>query len=98
MTNVSMSGAFIESHLPARLFSSVQVRFSGLQHGRRMRLTVEAQIVRKGQSGFGIEWQEIDLHAIRALANRPIEVPPRAPGRKPSASAALLSLNRDSDH
>src|ERR1700761_380808 len=70
ITNVSMSGAFVESHLPVRLFSNVEVRFSALQHGRRTRLSVEAQIVRRGQSGigqcgFGIEWQEIDLHTIR---------------------------------
>jgi hypothetical protein len=75
ITNVSMSGAFVVSPLPARLYSYVEVQFNALQHGRRTRVTVEGQVVRRGTAGFGIEWCEIDPEAIRALANRPIEVP-----------------------
>jgi len=70
--NVSISGAFVETPLPAPLFSYVQVHFTGMSHGKRTQMAVEAQVVRRDDSGFGVEWSEFAPEAIRAL----VMVPP----------------------
>jgi hypothetical protein len=79
MSNVSISGAFVVSPLPARLYSYVQVQFSSIQHnGTRSRMSVEAQVVRKERGGFGIEWCEFNPEAIQCLSCRPAELPQAA--------------------
>jgi hypothetical protein len=75
VTNVSISGAFIVSPLPVRLHSHVTVQFTALQHHKRNQLAVEAQVVRKEASGFAIEWYEFTPDVLRALANRPLDLP-----------------------
>ena len=78
ITNVSISGAFIASHLPVRLFSYVSVHFTTQHHRKRTPITVEGQVVRKEASGFAIEWCEFAPEAVRALANRPMDLPAAA--------------------
>ncbi len=69
--NVSISGAFIVTPLPIRLFAYVRVRFSALLHGKRTIESVEGQVVRKNPEGIGIEWSEFAPEAIRALMKVP---------------------------
>jgi hypothetical protein len=78
VTNVSISGAFITSSLPVRLFSHVTVHFTATHHHKRHRMAVEGQVVRRDSSGFGIEWSEFAPEAVRALANRPMDLPAAA--------------------
>lgn len=70
--NVSISGAFILSPLPAPLFSYVSIQFTAMLNGERTTTAVEAQVVRKDESGFGVEWCEFAPEAVRAL----LMVPP----------------------
>jgi PilZ domain len=72
LCNVSISGAFIVSPLPVALFAHIQVQFRAMVDGRRTSTTVEAQIVRREATGFGIEWSEFAPEVVRAL----VMVPP----------------------
>ena len=72
LTNVSISGAFIQSPLPAPLFSYVQIQFTAMHNGARTATVVEGQVVRRDSTGFGIEWCEFAPDAVRAL----VMVPP----------------------
>jgi len=69
ITNVSMSGAFIEAPLPLKLLSHVRVQFNGALDGRPT--SVEGQVVRKEATGFGIEWRELAPEIVAALVPRP---------------------------
>jgi PilZ domain len=69
--NVSISGAFIVTPLPATLFSYVQVQFTTMIEGARKSTAVEGQVVRKDATGFGIEWCEFAPEAVRALVMIP---------------------------
>jgi hypothetical protein len=71
ISNVSISGAFVVSPLPVSLFSYVEVQFTATVDGRRATMTVEAQVVRKEGSGFGVEWCEFAPDAVRALVTVP---------------------------
>jgi hypothetical protein len=71
ITNVSISGAFVICSLQVPLYSYIQVQFTGMSHGKRARMAVEAQVVRKDDEGFGIEWCEFAPEAIRALVTIP---------------------------
>jgi hypothetical protein len=75
ITNVSISGAFVASPLPVRLFSHIAVHFTATQRHKRDRITVEGQVVRKDGAGFAVEWSEFAPEAIRALANQPMDLP-----------------------
>jgi hypothetical protein len=81
--NISLSGGFVESPLPVSLFSDLRVQFTTLLNGKRITTTVEGQVVRKGATGFGIEWRELDPAAFRALVGRPSA---RSPGETPRLS------------
>lgn len=72
ITNVSISGAFVRTALPAPLFSHIRLQFTGMVHGKRAPISVEGQVVRKDESGFGVEWSEFAADAVRAL----VLVPP----------------------
>jgi hypothetical protein len=71
LTNVSISGAFVVSPLPVSLFSYIKVQFTAMVNGKRARMAVEAQVVRKEAAGFGIEWCEFAPEAVRALVTVP---------------------------
>jgi hypothetical protein len=72
LTNVSISGAFVQSPLPVSLFSYVQVQFTAMLNGKRTATRIEGQVVRKDATGFGIEWCELAPDSVRAL----VMVPP----------------------
>ena len=71
ISNVSISGAFVTSSLPASLYSYVEIQFTALLDGKRTRMTVEGQVVRKEPGGFGVEWCEFAPEAVRALVTVP---------------------------
>ena len=71
ISNVSISGAFVVSSLPASLYSYVEVRFTAMLDGKRTRMAVEGQVVRKEAGGFGVEWCEFAPEAVRALVTVP---------------------------
>jgi PilZ domain len=71
ISNVSISGAFVVSALPASLYSYVEVRFTAMLDGKRARMAVEGQVVRKEGGGFGVEWCEFAPEAVRALVTVP---------------------------
>jgi hypothetical protein len=71
MTNVSVSGAFIRTPIPARVLSVVQIAF--VTDSRRLRDfgPVAAQVVRKTRDGLGLEWCEQMSGMLEALAIAP---------------------------
>lgn len=87
ITNVSISGAFVVSPLSVPLYSYIRVQFIGMSHGKRAQMAVEAQVVRKEDAGFGIEWCEFAPEAVRALVMVPpfTKSEPPAPQRVHSA-------------
>jgi hypothetical protein len=56
--DVSISGAWIATRLPAKLLTYVQVGFTAIQKGRKTVARVEGLIVRMASHGFGVEWCE----------------------------------------
>ena len=66
--DVSISGAFIVSPLPARLLSYIQVQFTTADHGYQFGTAVEGQIVRRTPQGFALEWCEFAPEVVATLA------------------------------
>jgi hypothetical protein len=56
LCNVSVTGAWIATRVPGKLLSYVEVKFLGVQEGRRVVARVAAIIVRIASQGFGVEW------------------------------------------
>jgi hypothetical protein len=59
ITNVSISGAFVDTPLPVPLFSVIEVSFIGAPENGRAVTVIEAQVVRKTAEGLGLEWCEL---------------------------------------
>jgi hypothetical protein len=90
LTNVSISGAFVQSPLPVSLFSYVQIQFTAMLNGKRAATAVEGQVVRKDSTGFGIEWCEFAPEAVRAL----VMVPPFRLAEPPHPHAEWEPIHR----
>ena len=65
--NVSISGAFVATLLPVRLYAYVTIHISAMVHGKRSATALEAQVVRRSAEGIGVEWCELAPEAIRSL-------------------------------
>jgi hypothetical protein len=65
--NVSITGAWIATGLPAKLLSYVQVGFTAMRKGRKIVARVEGLIVRVANQGFGIQWCELAHPAVVAI-------------------------------
>jgi hypothetical protein len=65
--DVSISGAWIATGLPAKLMCYVQVGFTAMRHGRKTVARVEGLIVRLAGHGFGVEWCELAHPAVLAI-------------------------------
>ena len=77
--DLSVSGAFVATSLPIRLFACVQIVFRGENDGFTTPVaSIEGEVVRKETEGFGIEWHRFGADEILRLA-RPhtAEVDPR---------------------
>ena len=93
ITNVSMSGAFIEAPLPVSLLSYVRVQFNSALDGRPT--MVEGQVVRRDPTGFGLEWRELAPEIVDALVIRPSRRPgaPRLVFQRPPGPVAFSGLS-----
>jgi hypothetical protein len=76
--DVSISGAFVVTPLPAPLFSYVCVYFHGPYGMRHVNSAAEGQVVRRLHEGLGIEWCEFAPQAVRALMAPELPAPARA--------------------
>ena len=65
--DVSMSGTWIMTKLPATLWSYVEVGFTAVRRGRKTVARVEGLIVRIANQGFGVEWCQFGHPAVLAI-------------------------------
>lgn len=73
LCEVNASGARLVSSLPLALQSAVLVQFDRCSEGgQRRRATIEAEIVRPTETGYGLEWTEFAPEAARALYAPPV--------------------------
>ena len=80
VANVSISGAFVKTLLPAPVLSVVQVAFIADDDRRSLASgTVAAQVVRKTPEGLGLEWCEQVPKIVDALAMTPAATIRRGP-------------------
>jgi hypothetical protein len=77
--NVSISGAFIASPLSPELLSHVRIRFAPMRRRLGNVGVVEAQVVRREEHGFAVEWCELAPPMIRALVRVPLYEPVQTP-------------------
>jgi PilZ domain len=64
--NVSVSGAFVSTHLPAPVLSHIQVSFE-VGHWDGEPATIDAQVIRRTAQGLALEWTEFAPEAVWAL-------------------------------
>ena len=76
MRDASASGAFLCTAAQIPLWTSVRVAFTGAHT-----LSVDAQVVRRAQDGFGLEWSELAPRVIVDLLNAPRATPVMGPPR-----------------
>jgi hypothetical protein len=79
--NVSISGAYIVSPLSPELFSHLRIRFAPTQRQLGNGGVVEAQVVRREDHGFAVEWCELAPPVVRALVRAPLYEPVQTPAR-----------------
>jgi hypothetical protein len=65
--DISISGAWVATELPAKLLCYVQVGFAVRERGRNTVTRVEGQIVRIDHPGFGVEWCEFPPAAVLSI-------------------------------
>lgn len=65
LRNVSLTGGFLETALPAQPLSHISLRLIDAEGELGPRL--EGQVIRRTSSGLGIEWCEYATELIRAL-------------------------------
>ena len=71
LVNVSISGSFVKTPLPASVLSIVQMAFLGENRRSRVFRTVAAQVVRRTAEGLGLEWCEQIPDIVDALTTMP---------------------------
>ena len=68
LCNISASGAFLQTHLPAPLHAIVAVGFSGkVLPERAPRQWISAHIVRQSDDGVAVEWTEFSPEVVRQV-------------------------------
>jgi hypothetical protein len=65
LRNVSLSGGFLETALPAQPLAHISLRLIDADGQLGPRL--EGQVIRRDPNGLGIEWSEYATELIRAL-------------------------------
>jgi|ERR1700722_2401092 PilZ domain len=69
LLDVSISGAFISTALPIAPLASITLEvLSVVESGRRWK-PIEAQVIRRTDSGIGIEWKELTPAALSQLVD-----------------------------
>ena len=59
LKDLSVSGAFVATQLPCRPLLQVAVQIVAPGQSRRSSISVQGQIVRVGEDGIGLEWDEL---------------------------------------
>lgn len=95
LRNVSVSGAFVATPLPAGPFTRLQLFLNGGEaRDKRSSQPIECEVVRCTPEGIAIEWKEFGNAIFVALGEFPGQLPGQAPGgatragKNPSASGA----------
>jgi hypothetical protein len=72
LCQVSASGAYMLCNLPLAEYSTVTIQLEGWKApALRKRVSLDAQIVRRTEAGFAVEWVDFAPEAICEL-NRPV--------------------------
>ena len=69
LRNVSLTGGFLETALPAQPLAHISLRLIDADGQLGPRL--EGQVIRRASNGLGIEWAEDATELIRALGRSP---------------------------
>jgi hypothetical protein len=67
LSNLSVSGGLVDTDVRLPVFSHVVVEFDVLGNSGPLKQRVPAYVVRHGQDGIGLEWQEFAPRAIVGL-------------------------------
>jgi hypothetical protein len=67
LCNISVSGAYIISALPVALLARVRIQMKGPPMSRRLKESLEGQVIRSDRRGFAVEWSEFAPPLARAL-------------------------------
>lgn len=75
LSNISLSGGFLSTRLPARPLARISLRLVDGQ--RRMGPVLEGHVIRQSAAGLGIEWSEYAPSLVRTLIGEtsPAEAP-----------------------
>ena len=86
LTDMSVSGAFVETDLDLPLLSAIRV-LSELRNGHENfeSHTATAYVVRRSRAGIGIEWLQLAPALVRAILAEPLST-----GTTPSLQACML--------
>jgi len=88
LTDLSVSGASIESEFELRLLSRVEVSIILPMWPKHEAPTIAAYVSRKFKKGIGVEWCEFAPDAVSRLL-RVVITRPHAYVRRPAATASL---------
>jgi hypothetical protein len=91
----SASGARLETALPLRLHSVIVLSLAALDARHLKHLKLEAEVVRRTESGFGIEWTQFAPSRLRVLHSY---AGLDAPHAMSSTSAAVRSVGSEGRH
>ena len=90
LTDLSVSGAWIEADFELRLLSRVEVSIILPMWPKHEAPTVAGYVSRKFREGIGVEWCEFAPYAISQLL-RAIVARPHAHVRRPATTASLTT-------
>jgi hypothetical protein len=69
LLDVSISGAFVSTSLPIAPLSSITLEVISMVNSVRRWKPIEAQVIRRTESGLGIEWKELTSAALSQLVD-----------------------------
>lgn len=67
LRNISISGAFVVSTLPALPMTPVRINVKPLTGEGKVNLVLAAQVIRCEPDGFAVEWSDFAPATVRAL-------------------------------
>jgi hypothetical protein len=69
LTDVSISGAFVRTSTPIAPLSSITIEVLSVVASARRFKPIEAQVIRRTDSGLGIEWKELTPASLSQLVD-----------------------------
>ncbi len=81
LTNISLSGAYVQTRSEFTVFSRIEVAFDAARHGlaRLGPMRLQGRIVRRGKSGMGIEWEEFSPEELGKIVRVAASISLRRP-------------------